>query len=101
MNTNIQKDGYKEMNDILKPAAHRLTLDSREHLTVSGVDDVISFDECGVVLKTVMGILSVDGAELRITNLNVDSKDVEIAGKINGIIYQGAQATRSSLFKKR
>ena len=89
------------MNDIMKPAAHRLALDGRERMTVSGVEDVISFDECGVVLKTVMGILSIDGAELRIINLNVDAKDIEIAGKINGIIYQGAQSGKSSLFKKR
>ena len=70
-------------------------------MTVSGVEDVISFEECGVILKTVMGILSIDGAELRIINLNVDSKDIEIAGKINGIIYQGTQAPKNSLFKKR
>lgn len=89
------------MNDIMKPTAHRLALDGRERMTVSGVEDVISFDECGVVLKTVMGILSIDGAELRIINLNVDAKDIELAGKINGIIYQGTQSGKSSLFKKR
>ena len=89
------------MNDIMKPIAHRLALDGRERMTVSGVEDVISFDECGVVLKTVMGILSIDGAELRIINLNVDAKNIELAGKINGIIYQGAQSGKPSLFKKR
>lgn len=70
-------------------------------MTASGVEDVISFDECSIVLKTVMGIMSVDGAELRIINLNVDSKDIEISGKINGVIYQGAQAHKSSFFKKK
>lgn len=89
------------MNEMIKPAAHKLMLDGREHMTVSGVDDVISFDECGVVLKTVMGIMSVDGTEMRIINLNVDSKEIEISGKVNGIIYQGAQASRSSIFKRK
>ena len=89
------------MNDITRPTAHRLLLDGRERTSVSGVEDVINFDECGIVLKTVMGILSIDGAELRIINLNVDSKEIEITGKINGVIYQGSQAPKNSLFKKR
>ena len=89
------------MIETTKPASHKLMMDGRERMTVSGVEDVISFEECGVVLKTVMGILSIDGSELRIINLNVDSKDIELAGKINGIIYQGAQAPKSSLFRKR
>ena len=89
------------MNELNRTAAHKLLLDGRERLTVSGVEDVVNFDDCGVVLKTVMGILSVDGAEMRIINLNVDTKDIEIAGKINGIIYQGGQTTRGSLFKRK
>ena len=89
------------MSEIIKPTAHKLMLDGRERMTVSGVEDVISFDEGGLILKTVMGILSVDGEELRIINLNVDAKDVEIAGKINGIIYQGSHVRKASLFKKK
>ena len=89
------------MNEVIKPTSHKLALDGRERMSVSGVEDVISFEECGVVLKTVMGILSVDGSELRIINLNVDTKDIEIAGKINGIIYQGAQNAKGSLFKRK
>lgn len=89
------------MIETTRPTSHKLMMDGREKMTVSGVEDVISFEECGVILKTVMGILSIDGAELRIINLNVDSKDIEIAGKINGIIYQGTQAPKNSLFKKR
>ena len=98
---NLLKARNGTLNSTVKPTNHKLLLDGRERLTVSGVEDVISFDECGVVLKTVMGILSIDGVELRIINLNVDSKDIEIAGKISGLIYQGAQSPKNSLFKKR
>jgi sporulation protein YabP len=70
-------------------------------MTVSGVDDVISFDECGIVLKTVMGIINVYGTEMRIINLNVDTKEIEISGKINGMIYQGTQSTRPPFFKRK
>ena len=82
-------------------AAHSFSSTGRDGMVISGVTDVVSFDDCCVVLKTVMGIMSVDGAEMRIINLNVDSKDIEISGKINGIIYQGGQSQKSPLFKKR
>ena len=89
------------MNDIIKPTAHKIILEQRERMEISGVEDVISFDECGIVLKTVMGILSVDGAELRIINLNVDAREIEISGKVSGVIYQGSQAPKGSFFKKK
>ena len=89
------------MNEITKPIAHKIILDQRERMTVSGTEDVISFDECGIVLKTVMGILSVDGAELRIINLNVDTKEIEISGKVSGVIYQGGQIQKNSFFRKK
>ena len=41
--------------------AHRLELTGREHLTVSGVEDVERFDETGVVMSTAAGMLFVDG----------------------------------------
>ena len=89
------------MNDIVKNTPHRITLESREQMNITGVDDVINFDECGIVLKTAMGILSVDGSDMRIINLNLDTKAIDISGKINGIIYQGAQPNRGTLFKRK
>lgn len=81
-------------------AKHSIRLEGREQLFVSGVEDVLSFDEAGVVLKTVAGVLSVDGTELRITSLNVESGDVEIEGSVNGIIYPQSQTKRPGLFRR-
>ena len=86
---------------IQKVSTHRLMLDGRERLSVSGIEDVISFDDSIVVLKSTMGILTVDGSELRMTALNVDSKAVEISGTVNGIVYQGDRVPRGRLFKRR
>ncbi len=79
---------------------HRIQLEGRERMLVSGVEDVLNFDESGVVLKTVAGVLSVDGTELRITSLNVESGDVEIEGNVNGIIYPQSQTKRVGLFRR-
>ena len=40
---------------------HSLSLDSRASLNITAVDDVVSFDESSVVLKTVCGELVVEG----------------------------------------
>ena len=45
--------------------AHRLELTGREHLTVSGVEDVERFDETGVVMSTAAGMLVVTGEDLQ------------------------------------
>ncbi len=66
---------------------HTLEMIDRKTLTVSGIDDVISFDEGCIVLSGVCGIMSVDGTELRIIGLALDTGCVEISGNINGIIY--------------
>ena len=51
---------------------HRLELDSRERLIVSGVEDVERFDENMVVMSTSAGTLVVTGEELHIGKLSLD-----------------------------
>ncbi|MBR2454267.1 MAG: sporulation protein YabP [Clostridia bacterium] len=89
------------MSEIIKQAPHAVCLENREKLSVSGVEDVLNFDESGVVLKTVMGVLSIEGSGLRIVNLNVESKEIDIEGTVNGMLYQGSQAVRGGFFKRR
>lgn len=77
-----------------------LVLHARKHLTVTGVNDVIRFDEESVVLDTVLGILSVDGTDFHVTKLDLDSKEVVIEGNLNGMFYaeQSAQKAKKKIF---
>ncbi len=75
---------------------HNVTLRDREHMSVSGVCEVVSFDEGGVLLDTVMGTMAVDGTELRITRLDLDRKEVDICGKVCGIVYAEKRAKKGS-----
>lgn len=79
---------------------HRLEINNREEATVSGVEEVISFDESCVVLRTVCGILSLDGKDMRVVNLNADSGEVNISGVIDGAIYP-ENAQKGGLFFRR
>ena len=59
--------------DITDPAAaHRLQLEGREKLTVSGVEDVERFDDQCIVLRTGAGVLVVSGESLHIGKLSLD-----------------------------
>ena len=67
---------------------HLLTLENREHLTLTGISDVDSFNEEEIILHTQdQGVLVVKGGGLHINKLNVDSGDVNITGEINSMEY--------------
>ena len=88
------------MNDLYKK--QEINLRDRSFLTITGVDDVASFDECGIILTSCNGEISVDGSELRIKNLSSESGTIEIEGKIGGIFYLDERpAKRRGLFGRR
>ena len=66
---------------------HKLTLDDRNRLTMTGVKEVESFDEEKVVIITEMGTMTVSGAEFRISRLNVDNGELIIEGEVDEIAY--------------
>ena len=84
-----------------KSSAHTIGLKNRESLEISGVSDVISFDDMGIVLSTVCGVLSIDGKDLHIVTLNVDDGNVAITGTVNGIIYPESGGNRGGGFFRR
>ena len=66
---------------------HNLTLNFREKLSITGVKEIINFDEKNVNVKTVCGELSIDGENIHINILNVENGELEVSGKINGLNY--------------
>lgn len=46
-------------------AVQNLILENREKLTISGVIDVLSFDDQIVILETELGMLTIKGEDLR------------------------------------
>ena len=67
---------------------HTVNISERRVIHISGADDVLSFDENSVVLSTSLGIMSVDGENLRILKLNTDGDGtLIIEGTIGGVFY--------------
>ncbi len=67
---------------------HRLTLAQRKNLTMTGVTEVVRFDEETVTLKTSLGIVSIHGEGLKLKNLSVDGGQVTVDGHISALIYE-------------
>lgn len=73
-----------------------IILESREKLTITGVLDVLSFDDQIVIVETQLGLLTIKGEDLRINKLSIDSSEVIIEGEIYNLGY-----SESSNEKKR
>ena len=66
---------------------HRLVLDRRSVLTVTGVTEVISFDEESVVLKTELGTLLVQGRQLQLKALTPEGGQIAVEGNVSALSY--------------
>ena len=70
---------------------HKLTLNGRKNLSVTGVTEVVSFDENTVVLRTGMGTLLVQGEDLQLKNLSLEGGQVAVDGSVSSLIYEEEQ----------
>ena len=64
-----------------------LILENREKLTITGVLDVLSFDDQVVIVETELGLLTVKGENLRINKLSIDTSEVIVEGEIYNLAY--------------
>lgn len=64
-----------------------LVLENREKLSISGVLDVLSFDDQVVIVETELGLLTVKGENLRINKLSIDTSEVVVEGEIYNLAY--------------
>lgn len=67
---------------------HKLTLNERKSLTMTGVTEVLRFEESAVVLRTNLGMLTVQGQELKLKTLSLDGGQVAVEGEISALIYE-------------
>ena len=70
------------------PVPHKLTLTDRKHLTVTGVTQVGRYDENTVILSTSMGVLHIDGQELELKSLSLESGQATVEGTVFALSYQ-------------
>lgn len=67
---------------------HKLQPNERKNLTMTGVTEVVSFDENTVVLQTSLGLLIVQGQQLSLQNLSLEGGQVAVEGTIGALSYE-------------
>ena len=67
---------------------HKLTLNERKSLTMTGVTEVLRFDETAVVLETALGLLTVQGQDLKLKTLSLEGGQVAVDGQIFALVYE-------------
>lgn len=97
MNTNRSKE---------EQVCHTVRIDARERLLLTGIKDILAFDENSVVLKASgdMGVISIEGEQLRIDEMSAQKGDILIEGRINGFVYidkDRESGKKQGLFGKR
>ena len=76
---------------------HKLTLNERNTLTMTGVHEVLNFDEETVVVQTDLGKLMVQGQKLKLKTLSPEGGQVRIEGTIVALQYQQNPENRGGL----
>ena len=91
-----------ERKPISTGVIQNLILENRGKLSISGVNDVLSFDDQVVMVETELGLLTVKGENIRINKLSIDTSEVIIEGEISYLAYSDKELekTKGSLISK-
>ena len=81
--------------------AHHIILEEREQLSVSGVEEVESFDENTILLTTAQGALEIQGEGLHIEKLSLDGGDLRVEGRVSALIFVSDVGRRAGGFLAR
>ncbi|MGL5378809.1 sporulation protein YabP [Clostridium sp.] len=71
-----------------------IVLEDRKRLSLTGVEEVISFDDEKILLNTSLGALTIKGSELKMNKLDVQNGDVIIVGHISSMVYSGKEVKK-------
>lgn len=76
--------------------SHRLMIDNREKGVLTGILDVISFDENTIVLDTDMGLLTIKGKDLHVSRLTLEKGEIDMEGHMDSFVYSSNEGYRKS-----
>ncbi len=79
---------------------HSISLDSRQKLTVSGVEEVESFDENTITMYTNHGMLLVRGEGLHIEKLSLDGGDLKVEGQVDSLSYEDQERSSGGFLSR-
>lgn len=92
-------DEQKEMP--AKNLQHKVVIDQRRKIVVTGVEDVDSFNESEVIMLTNHGFITIVGDDLHISKLNLADGQIVVEGTVQSLDYADhEQERRKGFFSK-
>ena len=79
---------------------HHIILEEREQLSISGVEEVESFDENTILLTTARGPLEIQGEGLHIEKLSLDGGDLRVEGMVESLSYEESERSRGGFLSR-
>ncbi len=91
---------YEDKKAAPQRRPHAVTLDERSHLTVTGVDEVVRFDDTEVSMRTSRGMLTVHGEGLRVGRLAIATGVRAIDCAFDAIVYKEETASGGGFWSR-
>ncbi len=88
----VEKDLTKKSN---------ILLENRKKASITGVFEVISFDEESITLSTVLKKLEIIGSSLKISKLDLKNGEVSVMGNISELRYLDDRKTKGDKKSKK
>ena len=90
------------MEDIMQSNVFQnIFLENRTKLNITGINDVLSFDDQIIITETELGLLTIKGENLKINKLSLDTSDFSLDGEISSLTYSDHESIqKKSLLSK-
>lgn len=79
--------------------SHGLQLEDRKRAALTGVQEVLAFDENQVILLTESGEIALTGENLHVTRLMLEEGQLTVEGRLDSIFYSQRREKRG-LFRR-
>lgn len=75
---------------------HSCQVQNRSSVRLTGIREVVSFDEQQAVMDTDMGLLTIRGKDLHVSRLTVEQGEVDLEGTVDSLVYSSNEAYRKA-----
>lgn len=75
-------------------------IERRQRASITGVTDVERFDEAAVILHTHGGRLTISGAGLHVSSLQLEEGRLALEGTIDGAVFDGQPGRRRGFLRR-
>lgn len=79
---------------------HKVTLENRNTMTVTGVLQVISYDEYRIILRTDYGTLIIQGRDLVAGEISSSQNTLKLTGRVETMQYKAAKDKSEGLLAR-